>query len=387
MRAKAAVDEGRSQTKRLGLPRTIATGFALLFIAFGLWGFWTNLLKAAGVDFISFWAAGRLTLAGHASAAYDIALHRKIEQAIVPHVGLLPFPYPPPFLIIVTPFALLPFTWAFVAWVVITGSIYAWSSKRFAPLSFAFANPPALVDFMIGQTGFLTTGLFLFGLGLLSSAPFTAGAILGLLLVKPQLALLLPVAMLGGREWRAIAGAVMSSVGALLTGVFFFGIDAYRGFLEILPHYTGYMRHNSWNWVELASPFAFLRYININPAAALVAQSVIAAGATLVTYFAWSRRWPEKFAILAAASLLMSPYLLTYDTLLLIVPAAYFLELRRWWTVGLLWLLCALPVAHFFKLYEGPNTIPLAGLASVGLLTAPHFASALNRSVHRTLPE
>ena len=33
----AAAEETRAQTGRLGLPRTIATGFALLSVAFGLW--------------------------------------------------------------------------------------------------------------------------------------------------------------------------------------------------------------------------------------------------------------------------------------------------------------------------------------------------------------
>jgi hypothetical protein len=102
-----------------------------------------------------------------------------------------------------------------------------------------------------------------------------------------------------------------------------FGIDAYRGFLEILPHYVGYMRQGSWNWVELASPFAFLRYVGVGAPAALIAQAFIAAGATAITFIAWWRIWEEKVGILAAATLLMSPYLLTYDALLLIVPAIF----------------------------------------------------------------
>jgi hypothetical protein len=380
MQAKPAVVEGRSQKDRLGLPRTIATGFALLFVAFGLWGFWTNILKPIGVDFISFWAAGRLTLAGHPSAAYDIGLHRKIEQAIVPHVGLLPFPYPPPFLMVVTPFAALPFSTAFAAWVVLTCAFYWLSAKRFAPWPYAIANPPALVDFLIGQTGFLTTGLFLFGLTLLPSAPFAAGAILGMLVIKPQLALLLPVAMLAGREWRAIAGAVISSTVMLLAGLVLFGFDAYRGFFEILPHYVEYMRNNRWNWVEFASAFAFLRFIGVPAAVAFTIQIIISVIAASVTAIAWFRRWDERVAILAAASLLVSPYLLIYDALLLIIPAGYWIAHKQWWPVGIVWLLCALPVMHFYDLYEGPNTIPLAALFSVGFLSIPHLTRAISAS-------
>lgn len=357
-------------TRKLGLPLTLTTGVALLFLAFALWGFWTNFVEAAGVDFISFWAAGRLVLAGHPAAAYDINLHRSVEQAIVSHVGLLPFPYPPPFLIFVTPFALIPFRWAFIAWIAITATFYGVAAKRFAPLSCAFANPPVLVDFMIGQTGFLTTGIFLGGLALLPGAPFAGGAVLGLLLIKPQLAALLPVALIAGREWRAVAGGAVSCIAAISAAFALFGMDAYQGFFAILPHYVSYMKHNSWNWVELASPFAFLRYIGVAPSVALGIQVAIAAGAALVTAMAWWRSWPEKVAILAAATLLVSPYLLTYDALLLIVPAAVFLKQRRWSILLLLWLLCALPVVHFYRLYEGPNTIPLAAILSIALLCA-----------------
>ena len=370
----AAADEMRlPAARRLGLPRTIATGLGLLSVAFGLWGFWTNFVEPAGVDFISFWAAGRMVLAGHASAAYDIELHRHIEQSVVPTVGLLPFPYPPPFLMIVTPFALAPFGWAFVAWIAITSVFYVLSAKRFLPWPYALANPPALVDFLIGQTGFLTGGLFLIGLGLLSAAPFTAGAILGLMLIKPQLAVLLPVAMLAGREWRAILGAILSSSIALAAAFLLFGPDAYRGFVEILPHYVGYIRHNSWNWVELASPFAFLRYVGVAPAAALTLHMLIAATAAAATFIVWWRNWEEKFAVLAAATLLMSPYLLTYDALLLIIPVGFFIERKCWWAIATIWLLCALPVIHFYGLYDGPNPIPVAALLSIALLARHHL--------------
>jgi hypothetical protein len=373
MRVAAVSARSPRQSSHLGLPLTLATGVALLFLAFAFWGFWTNFVQAAGVDFISFWAAGRLVLAGHPAAAYDINVHRSVEHAIVPHVGLLPFPYPPPFLIFVTPFALIPFRWAFVAWIAMTAAFYAATSKRFAPLAYSFANPPVLVDFMIGQTGFLTTGIFLGGLALLPCAPFAGGAVLGLLVIKPQLAALLPIALIAGREWRAIAGGVVTVIVAFALAVALFGIASYQGFFEILPHYVGYMRHNSWNWVELASPFAFLRYIRVPPGPALIVQTGIAVCAALVTAVAWARAWPEKVSILAAASLLISPYLLTYDALLLIVPAAWFIEQKRWWLVALLWLLCALPVVHFYWLYEGPNTIPLAAIISIAVLTAAHF--------------
>ena len=41
----------------------------------------------------------------------------QVEFTLVTLNGLLPFPYPPPFLLMVTPFSLLSYMWGFAAWV------------------------------------------------------------------------------------------------------------------------------------------------------------------------------------------------------------------------------------------------------------------------------
>ena len=58
-----------------------------------------------------------------------------------------------------------------------------------------------------------------------------AGLVIGLLTIKPQLGVLIPLALIAGRYWRAIAGAVLSS--ALLAALAYalFGIETWRAFL------------------------------------------------------------------------------------------------------------------------------------------------------------
>lgn len=365
---------------RLGLPLTLATGFAFLFVALAVWTGWANYQKPSGGDFISFWSAGRLVLQGHSSAAYDIAVHRAIEKVAVPGVGLIPFPYPPPFLIVVTPFALPPFGVAFVLWITATAALYALAVRRLAHLAFGMANPPMLVDYLSGQTGLFISAIFIGGLSLLPTMPFTAGVIMGLLVTKPQVALLLPFAMIAGRQWRAIAGAIASSMAFLLVAWLLFGTDTFRSFFEIVPRYVHYMQQNRWDWREFASVFALGRYIGLDQGAAFGAQLIVAVLVAAVTSVAWLQGWSEKMPILAAGSLLMSGYLLTYDALLLVVPAAYFAAKGRWGIVGVLWILTALPVVHFFKLYDGPNTIPIASIVSIALLSAPHLKPIQSRA-------
>ena len=113
--------------------------------------------------------------------------------------GWLPFAYPPPFLIIVWPFSLMPFAVASRS-----GSRRQRPSmcdaRTIAAIELPYADPAVLANAMTGQNGYLTRGCSLpeppcWGLGrslqVLSS---------GLLVIKPQLALLLPFALLAGRD-------------------------------------------------------------------------------------------------------------------------------------------------------------------------------------------
>jgi hypothetical protein len=344
----------------------------------GVWSAVTTWRNSVGVDFVSFWAAGRLALSGHAAAAYDIALHHKMEQVVAPHVWLIPFPYPPPFLILIAPFALLPFGLACAVWMAATSTFYAFAASRVAPLRFAFAIAPANVNFMIGQSGFLICGIFIFGLTLISSAPFAAGAILGLLVLKPQIALLLPVAMLAGREWRLIAGATISATLLFLLGLIIFGPHTYEAFWNILPHYVGFMREGRLPWYQIASLFALARYAGLPETAALSIHVVVAVAATTLTARAWWLTLDERIPILAASTMLISPYFFTYDSLLIIVPLGWLLRYNfRSVTFAFIWVLSLIPIIASFTYWLVPNTMSLAAIAC---LYALHFRSARDHS-------
>lgn len=73
--------------------------------------------KPLGTDFLSFYAAGSLVLDGKAADVYDMAAHYARQQHIfgsaIPYYGWL---YPPIFLLIATPLALLPYTAALALW-------------------------------------------------------------------------------------------------------------------------------------------------------------------------------------------------------------------------------------------------------------------------------
>ena len=79
-----------------------------------------------GADFIDPWSASWLTLHGAPSAVYDVARLWSVERVAVadPAVGFAGFHYPPTYLLIVWPLALLPYVWSLLTWTVATFAAY-----------------------------------------------------------------------------------------------------------------------------------------------------------------------------------------------------------------------------------------------------------------------
>jgi hypothetical protein len=184
------------------------------------------------------------------------------------------------------------------------------------------------------------------------------------MILKPQLALLLPVAMLAGREWRVIAGAIASSTMLLLLGLIIFGTQAYEAFWNILPHYVGFMRDSRLPWYQIGSPFALARYAGLSQAGAFSIHIIVAVAATALTARAWWLKLDERIPILAAATMLISPYFFTYDGLLIVVPIGWLFRYNcRSTTFGLVWVLSLIPIIASFTHWLVPNTMSLAAIA------------------------
>jgi hypothetical protein len=344
-----------------------ALGLATLFVICAVAAVAFAYTHAAVADFMSYWAAGRLAVQGQASAAYDIARHGAVEAQVAKGVGILPFSYPPPFLLFLLPFAVFPFWLAFAAWVAITAALYVIVTRRLIDVRFSLAQAGAAANFITGQNGFLTSAIFIGGSNLLAARPFIGGIILGFLIFKPQLAILLPVALIAGREWRAICGGIVSSASLSALSLLLFGSEAYLAFLNILPQFSHWLSAGRWPWGELASTFATLLALGVPKTAAMVIHCMIAIAGAALTARAWALKLEQRVPILAAATLLVSPYLFTYDSLLLTPALAWLLRYeRRNWTFLAVWLFALLPVVAYVTPF--PNTIPLASMLALWAL-------------------
>ena len=355
--------------------RLVANAFALVVLAASMWECWRNFLQPSDRDFLGVWGAAQLALGGKASAAYDNGLLHAVQSAAATFTSAgaeLPFPYPPAYLLIAIPFGMLSFPVAMVAWSLCTFAFYLFAARRLFPRSgwLAAAFPAAFANAAIGQNGFLTAGIFMAGLSLLGQAPFAAGLVLGCLIIKPQLAILLPVALIAAREWRAVAGAAISSAGILLAGLAAFGVATTAAWLHEAQFIVKITNEGLVGWSKLASVYAASRQLGFTPGTAMAVHLIVAGAAVVATWRVWRSPAAKdvKVAFLSAASMLMSPYVFYYDALIL-VPAFLFLarEQERPAMLVALWSVPLLLMAQI-GLREQANINPLVPIVLSALV-------------------
>lgn len=360
---------GQARLERL---RLLAMAVSLCFLFLVVTALVTILRDPYQMDFISYWAAGRLGLTGQAPLAYDFAAHRAVELQATMVAGI-PFGYPPAFLLIAAPFAALPYPPAAVAWVVLTWSFYALAVRLWAPGAWwlAMAMPPLLINAVTGQAGFLIAALFIAGMALLPKRPLLGGILLGLIVVKPQLGLVIPFALAAGREWRAFAGAAASSAGFLLLGLLVFGWPSYAAWLHNAGLYSSVVADGLAGWQRMASVYAALRFDGLGAAPAWILQGTVGLGALVIVCLIWRRTADReaRAAALATGTALASPYLFGYDLLLLIMPLAWLVARGRdALLLALCWALLLLGLLQALGWAAGPNLAPLVPVILLTLI-------------------
>ena len=306
--------------------------------------------KPLGTDFLSFWAASKLALAGHPASVYQPAVHAAAQRAVFggADVGYAAFFYPPVFLLICLPLAVLPYLASLGAWLALTGAACWLTIRRWLGRSewmmAALAFPATFFNLGHGQNAFLTTALFGGGGLLLSRRPFLAGACFGALIFKPHLGLLIPVALLAGRQWKAIAGAVASAAALTALSLLAFGWETWAGFLATSKLARAALEQELVGSAKMQSVFAAVRLWHgpVAGAYALQALMALAAAAAVGIVFHSRRNDQGAAAALIAGTLLASPFLLDYDLMLMAVPLAWLFSqgvsegFRPWEKTGLM---------------------------------------------------
>jgi hypothetical protein len=294
--------------------------------------------KPLGADFIIFYSASSLALKGHATQAYAAPALLAVQRTLAgPIDGLFLWCYPPTFQLPILPLALAPYRLAFAIWMAATGGLYLAMTRLIArdrlALVLALGFTGVFMNLAQGQNGFLTTALLGGGLLLLDRRPWLAGALLGLLAIKPHFGLLLPLLLAAGGRWRSFAGAAVSAVLLCLLATAMFGPDAWRAFFAALPSVSKSFAAGRVPLAKAPTLFATVRLLGGPAPVALAADLLFAAPFVVATLIAWRRPGPLKLkaGLAVLATLLTSPYLFDYDLMLLAIPLGALLSQPRPW--------------------------------------------------------
>jgi len=271
-------------------------------------------------DFAALWSYGQVLRHDGAQALYDPARLHALQIALgLPADQRNPFPYPPGFLPIVWPLGLLAFGAAFVAWTGVTLVAYVAACRgRLAWV--ALIAPGTTIGVIAGQSGFLSGALFVGGMRLVATRPWLGGVLLGLLTFKPQLGVLIPVALLALRAWRAVAGAIMAAVALTGVSLGLFGADAGRLWLAGLPAYAADFAEHSVRYGMMPTTTANLAMIGVPHDPATLIQAACAMGAAVVVWLVFRRAGHcggRELLVLASATFITTPHAFVYDLPLL----------------------------------------------------------------------
>jgi hypothetical protein len=321
-------------------------------------------------DFLQEWIGGYIVLHGDRSRFYDSDYAQALEHdsRVVPiawdESRYLPIVYPPFYYLLVSPLSLLPLraaAWLWAVLMIAALAATAWLLQRavarregvfalwkpvseqerereprralwpaLAPWAIvaAVAFMPVIENFTSSQKGtvclLILTATFLL---LDRGRPLAAGLVFGLLAFKPQLTLVIAVAMLLKGQWRFVAGGAIT--GSALVGLCFaLGADVCRQYYEFATGAGDYLRNAGYDLHKSHCLYGFFTLLAGEPnALAKAATMLSAAGVMLLLVQSLrgrlvpgGRRFAVQFSVLVIATLLLSPHLFTYDLTILLLP-------------------------------------------------------------------
>ncbi len=263
-------------------------------------------------DFFAHWAAARFTQSHDSVGLYDFAqLHAFQQDLAGGFVKKLPFPYPPVLLFLLAPFGLLSFGWAYLAWMALSLGLYLWASGT-RHLAWTVLAPATVLGLAYGQTGLIVAALMVGGLRLLPTRPVAAGVLFGLLLIKPQFAVLLPFALLWARQWRAIGAAAVTVATLLGASIAVQGVDMWRTWLAVIAAHPAYVDGNVTHYGK-PNLLGHMLVKGFSAEAAHEAQTVLFLAVSALAIAAYRRPMPLAAAALQACTLAGAPYSILYD--------------------------------------------------------------------------
>jgi arabinofuranan 3-O-arabinosyltransferase len=270
--------------------------------------------RAMSNDFRVFWAAGQMALDGDFLGVFDTDRLTAVH-GVDPEYWM-PWLYPPGFLFLIAPLGALGFTTGFAILSLLSVALMALAIRPFVAGSkvawLAFSLAPAYLPILVqGQNGLLWLAGLVAALAALRTDRWVlAGVFIGLLTLKPQYGLLIPVALLAAGLWWTILSASVTALIVAAVPTIWTGLDYWPLFLRRMGEYSDYITATMPTLILAASPFAMFVRLGLDPEAAFIGQAVVTVAAAFCVFLIWRSRqlcFDTKAASLLIASFLAAP--------------------------------------------------------------------------------
>jgi hypothetical protein len=279
-----------------------------------------------GFDYLAYDAAARRLLAGE--PLYDTSFEAAGSFGL--------FYYPPPFILLVLPFTILPPATA--AWTWIALSLLAFglgvvllpvsTRVRWLVVLAAGIQWPFIYAIKLGQVGPLLFLCFAIGWRWLDRPIHLGAAVAAGTLIKIQPGLLVVWEALSGR-WRAVGATVVIGVVVAALTTFVTGFGAWLDFLDLVRRVSDPITTE-----KNFTPGAIAYQLGLDRGVASAIQ-VVATAAVLLVVVVSALRAPADvgFLVGVVASQLVSPILWDHYVMLILLPMAWLLERGHWWVL------------------------------------------------------
>jgi hypothetical protein len=134
--------------------------------------------------------------------------------------------------------------------------------------------PVTAATITYGQSGFLAAALITVGIRLAGSRPLLSGMLLGLLSYKPQLGVLVPIALVAAGYWRTlfVAFATVAALAAIATVAF--GWAVWAAWAAMLPDYQAVFDGSTVAPPFMPNVLGNMETAGFAPSVALTAQAI-----------------------------------------------------------------------------------------------------------------
>ncbi len=269
-------------------------------------------------DFFAQWSFAWFARLNDPALIYDPDTLHAFQLTLEPTLRqTFPFPYPPTYLLAIWPLGRMGYRTAYLAWDLTTLALFLWAvfgtRVRTVLLWFVLLAPVTLITLGQGQNGLLTSALIVGGMRLMGERPLLGGVLLGLATIKPQLGVLIPIALIGAGYWRTLAAACMAAVVLGVVSGLVFGWATWPAWLGTLTGHVAFLDEGINPYLK-PTIMANLVLFGVALPVAYAIQAVVAA-VVAMTVFCCFRRGASDLSIAALqiGTFLAMPYVFRYD--------------------------------------------------------------------------